>query len=127
MRPLILALALVFASAGSATAASKPPLWPGSDQSLKRAKYVDLTHTLKPKIPVWPGFDPATFSPTVKPGTTTPYTYATDGFEATHYDLPTDQFGTQLDPPAHGAPEYPSIDELAATYAVRPLVGVLHG
>ena len=45
-----------------------------------------------------------------------------DGFEATHYDLSTDQFGTQLDPPAHWAPEYPSIDELPATYAVRPLV-----
>src|SRR6266404_3515743 len=34
----------------------------------------------------------------------------------------TDQFGTQLDPPVHWAPEYPSIDELPATYAVRPLV-----
>jgi kynurenine formamidase len=44
------------------------------------------------------------------------------GFEATHYDLSTDQLGTQLDPPAHWAPEYPSIDELPATYAVRPLV-----
>jgi len=32
-----------------------------------------------------------------------------------------DQFGTQLDPPAHWAPEYPAIDELPATYAVRPL------
>jgi len=28
----------------------------------------------------------------------------------------------QLDPPAHWAPEYPSIDELPPTYAVRPLV-----
>src|ERR1044072_7250545 len=127
MRSLILALALVLAGAGTATAASKPPLWKLYDDSLKGAKYIDMTHTLAPKIPVWAGFGPATFSPTVKPGTTTPYTYAADGFEATHYDLPTDQFGTQLDPPAHGAPEYPSIDELAATYAVRPLVGVLHG
>jgi kynurenine formamidase len=44
------------------------------------------------------------------------------GFEATRYDLATDQFGTQLDPPAHWAPEFPAIDELPATYAVRPLV-----
>ena len=50
------------------------------------------------------------------------YTYAKDGFEATAYQLSTDQFGTQLDPPAHWAPEYPGIDELPATYAVRPLV-----
>ncbi len=34
----------------------------------------------------------------------------------------TDQLGTQLDPPAHWAPEYPSIDELPPTFAVRPLV-----
>ena len=45
-----------------------------------------------------------------------------DGFEATQYTIATDQFGTQLDPPAHWAPEYPAIDELPATYAVRPLV-----
>ena len=45
-----------------------------------------------------------------------------DGFEATKYEIATDQFGTQLDPPAHWAPEYPGIDELPATYAVRPLV-----
>ena len=122
MRPLILALALVFASAGTATAAAKPPLWRVYDQSLKGAKYVDLTHTLKPKIPVWAGFGPATFSPTVNPATGMPYTYAADGFEATHYDLPTDQFGTQLDPPAHWAPEYAAIDELPPTFAVRPLV-----
>jgi kynurenine formamidase len=124
MRPLravLLALALVLASAATASAA-KPPLWRVYDDSLKGAKYIDLTHTLTPKIPVWAGFGPATFSPTVKPGTTTPYTYAADGFEATHYDLPTDQFGTQLDPPAHWAPEYAAIDEVPPTVAVRPLV-----
>src|SRR5581483_12174211 len=59
---------------------------------------------------------------TVDPKTGRPYTYAKDGFAATAYRLSTDQFGTQLDPPAHWAPEYPSIDELPATYAVRPLV-----
>ena len=39
-----------------------------------------------------------------------------------HYNLMTDQLGTQLDPPAHWAPEYPAIDELPPTFAVRPLV-----
>jgi kynurenine formamidase len=43
-------------------------------------------------------------------------------FEATRYTLSTDQFGTQLDPPAHWAPEYATIDELPPTYALRPLV-----
>jgi kynurenine formamidase len=71
---------------------------------------------------VWKGFGPGHFSATVDPKTGKPYTYAKDGFEATAYRLATDQFGTQLDPPAHWAPEYPGIDELPATYAVRPLV-----
>jgi kynurenine formamidase len=97
-------------------------LWQVYDQSLKGAKYIDLTHTLTPSIPVWKGFAQAKFAAAVNPQTNHPYTYKKDGFEATHYDLPTDQYGTQLDPPAHWAPEYPSIDELPATYAVRPLV-----
>lgn len=100
----------------------KPSLWEVYDQSLRRAKYVDLTHTITPTIPVWPGFGGATFGPTVNPKTGKPYTYEADGFEATRYVLPTDQLGTQLDPPAHWDPNYPTIDELPATFAVRPLV-----
>jgi kynurenine formamidase len=99
-------------------------LWPVYDQSLKNAKYIDLTHTITPSIPVWKEFAPSTFGPAVNARTGRPFRYATDGFEATHYDLGTDQLGTQLDPPAHWAPEYPAIDELPATYAIRPLVVV---
>jgi kynurenine formamidase len=96
-------------------------LWEVYDQALKSAKYIDLTHTVTPSIPVWKGFGPSTFGPTINPETGKPYEYAKDGFEATRYILSTDQLGTQLDPPAHWAPEYPAIDELPATYAVRPL------
>jgi kynurenine formamidase len=97
-------------------------LWQVYEQSLKSAKYVDLTHTLTPSVPVWKGFGPSAFGPAVDPQSGRPYNYAKDGFEATRYDFATDQFGTQLDPPAHWAPEFPAIDELPATYAVRPLV-----
>ena len=97
-------------------------LWAIYDQSLRSAKYIDLTHTLTPSIPVWEGFGPSTFGPALNPETGKPYLYTKDGFEATRYSLGTDQFGTQLDPPAHWAPEYPAIDELPATYAIRPLV-----
>jgi kynurenine formamidase len=106
----------------SATATGGSGLWPIYNQSLKNAKYVDLTHTLTPSIPVWKGFGASKFGPTINSETGRPYQYAKDGFEATQYNLSTDQFGTQLDPPAHWAPEYPAIDELPATYAVRPLV-----
>ena len=102
--------------------AAAPGLWSVYEQTLKQTKYVDLTHTLTPSIPVWKGFGPSKFGPTLNPDNGKPYDYAKDGFEATQYFLSTDQFGTQLDPPAHWAPEFPAIDELPATYAIRPLV-----
>jgi kynurenine formamidase len=117
----VLSAALAMVCAASAPAA-QPGLWQLYDQGLKGARYVDLTHTIRPGIPVWAGFGPSQFAPSLNPSTGTPYTYKTDGFEATRYALATDQLGTQLDPPAHWAPEYAAIDELPATFAVRPLV-----
>src|SRR5580692_2822984 len=120
---LILALfAMSLSHAAPAASANAPGLWKVYEEAFARAKYVDLTHTIAPGIPVWKGFGPSKFAPTLNPQTGQPYDYKTDGFAATHYDLSTDQLGTQLDPPAHWAPEYPAIDELPATYAVRPLV-----
>jgi kynurenine formamidase len=98
-----------------------PALWQTYETSLKQAKYVDLTHTVTPAIPVWAGFGPSTFGPAVEGKTGQPFTWAKDGFEATRFQLATDQFGTQLDPPAHWNPDYPAIDELPPTFAVRPL------
>ncbi|MGH8124870.1 MAG: cyclase family protein [Rhodanobacteraceae bacterium] len=97
-------------------------LWAFYSRVLVHAKYIDLTHTITPSIPVWHGFGKSSFGPALDPKTGEPYTYAKNGFAATRYELATDQLGTQLDPPAHWAPEYPSIDELPPTYAVRPLV-----
>jgi len=110
-------------------AAEGKSLWSIYESALKGAKYVDLTHTITPNIPVWAGFAESTFAPAkagsdiegfAKKGDV--YTYERHGFEATEYTFRTDQLGTQLDPPAHWAPEYPAIDELPATYAIRPLV-----
>ncbi len=119
---LALLIAFIFVSTGTTQPRPEPPLWQVYQQSLKKAKYVDLTHTIAPSIPVWAGFGPSTFKATINPKTGKPYTYKEDGFEATHYDLSTDQLGTQLDPPAHWDPDYPAIDELPATYTIRPLV-----
>src|SRR5262249_41181534 len=107
----------------SVDAAEGTSLWPVYEAALKGAKYVDLTHTITPAIPVWKGFTQSTFAP-AKAGAHSEgfatkgevYTYAKHGFEATEYALKTDQLGTQLDPPAHWVPEYPAIDELPATY-----------
>jgi hypothetical protein len=78
---------------------------------------------------LWAAFGPASFLPAVagrdiegfvKKGER--FVYEKHGFEATRYVMSTDQLGTQLDPPAHWASHYPSIDELSATYTLRPLV-----
>src|SRR5262245_9835591 len=127
---LLLAAAAVAAPAVALTArpgaadarVASVDLWQVYDQSLSKARYIDLTHSITPNMPVWKGFGPAKFGPTVDPKTGKAYTYKKDGFEATAYRIATDQFGTQLDPPAHWAPEYAGIDELPATYTVRPLV-----
>ena len=131
MKPILTVSAAFSLSLASAAAFAQDAkgLWSVYDDALKGAKYIDLTHVIAPNIPVWFGFGPSKFMPTqagsdiegyAKKGDA--YSYEKHGFEATHYDLVTDQLGTQLDPPAHWAPEYPSIDELPATYAVRPLV-----
>ncbi len=110
-------------TARAAPAASTPAsLWSTYADVLSKARYISLSHVIAPRIPVWKGFGPSKFSPAVDPKTGRAYTYAKDGFEATHYDLATDQLGSQLDPPAHWAPHRPAIDELPASYAVRPLV-----
>jgi kynurenine formamidase len=108
--------------AASAAGGGQRPLWRIYERLLKRARYVDLTHTVTPSIPVWAGFGRSKFGPAVDPKTGRAFTYSRDGFEATRYDLATDQLGTQLDPPAHWNPDYPAIDELPPTFAVRPLV-----
>ena len=115
--PLALGLATLAAPLRAST-----DLWALYDSTLKQARYVDLTHTITPAIPVWSGFGPSAFAPVANPANGKPYDYAADGFEANRYVLATDQLGTQLDPPAHWAPEYPAIDELPPTFAVRPLV-----
>jgi kynurenine formamidase len=120
-RIALAALAVLLATPVAAQARGGD-LWKVYDKTLSKARYIDLTHTITPNQPVWTGFGPATFRPTVNPATGQPYTYATDGFEATSYVLSTDQFGTQFDPPAHWAPEQAAIHEVPASYSVRPLV-----
>ena len=130
-RSLAAAGALVLALGAPALAqdAATPPLWQVYEQSLKGAKYIDLTHAFAPVQPVWPGFGNATFRAAVAgqdiPGYVAKgdeFTYEKHGFVASAYDLPTDQYGTQLDPPAHWNPMGATISDLPATFAVRPLV-----
>lgn len=99
---VVSAASVMGCSSSGRRASSKvvPPLWRTYERALKGAKYVDLTHTITPSIPVWAGFERSTFAPVVNPKTGVPYQWARDWFEATRFVLATDQLGTQLDPPA---------------------------
>lgn len=126
LRSTSFALALALAVPAAAEA---PGLWSLYDDALKGAKYIDMTHAFTPIQPVWPGFGNATFGAGkagadiegyVKKGET--YTYEKHGFVATEYTIPTDQYGTQLDPPSHWDPMGATISDLPATFTLRPLV-----
>nr|WP_310207479.1 cyclase family protein [Ancylobacter sp. 3268] len=120
--------ALAVLTASIAARAEEPPLWKLYEQSLKGAKYIDLTHAFEPVQPVWPGFGNAVFKPAVagqdiegyvKKGEE--FTYDKHGFVASAYELTTDQYGTQLDPPSHWNPKGATISDLPASFAIRPL------
>ena len=104
-------------------------LWQVYQSNLATAKYIDLTHAFAPGQPAGTGFaslkvDAARADITL-PGLIEkgePFSYEKHGVGITAYELPTDQVGTQLDPPAHWSAKGASISELPPTYAVRPLV-----
>ena len=99
------ALAAVTLIAGTtlAAAADGDGLWKVYNDSLKGAKYIDLTHTITPKIPVWIGFGGATFAPAaagvdipdyVKKGDV--FTYEKHGFEASKLRREADELAPVL-------------------------------
>lgn len=126
MKARIAVAAILLLLAGCATG---PGLWPTYDSHLAGAKYVDLTHAFAPGDPRGFGFGPMTVSAARAaidiPGFVAKdeaFDYARHGAGITAYTLPTDQVGTQLDPPAHGNPLGATISDLPATIALRPLV-----
>ncbi len=132
MRRLSCSIAIastVYLAACAGAQMGQEDLWSFYESTLKRCRYVDLTHAFSPTTAVWHGFGGATFKPSVAsvnmPGyirKDEEFTYEEHGFIATAYELPTDQYGTQLDPPAHWDEFGATISDLPATYAVRPLV-----
>ena len=62
IRGVALAVAAV-ALAIPAAASARGDLWKLYDQTLRQARYIDLTHSITPNMPVWKGFGPATFRP----------------------------------------------------------------
>ena len=132
---LVAAAALALVVGAPAHAQEQPAnsatssLWQAYEDIFKSAKYIDLTHAFEPQQAVWPGFGNAKFKPAVAGNKIDGYVdvgeefdYDKHGFVATAYELTTDRYGTQLDPPAHWDKLGATISDIPATYAIRPLV-----
>ncbi len=83
---LHLAAGLVAAAAVPASARA------GAKRTLTAGKVLDLTHTLSPAFPIWPGNPPIKVTPTAR--------VAKDGYYANRWEL-VEHHGTHLDAPAH--------------------------
>ena len=124
MRKCFLATLLFLAGCASPAALG---LWPVYQSNFAGAKYIDLTHAFAPDDPTWPGFGKLRVSPArsaieipglIKKGEA--FTYAGQGAGITAYEFPTDQIGTQLDPPAHGNPVGATDKEFLTVYHKYP-------
>ena len=126
---IIFIIYLLYCTACQQKQKEEADLWQVYNTYFLDAKYIDLTHAFSPDIPVWSGFGKAEFKPATSrkaiPGYVAvgdTFTIKHHGFIATEYHLPTDQYGTQLDPPAHWNPRGATISDIPPTYAIRPLV-----
>ena len=95
--------------------------------TLKQAKYIDLNVPLSVRpsrsgraLDMRSSFLPSRVRPFPAKSRNSPTSRTASCASA--YDLPTDQYGTQLDPPAHWDEYGATISDLPATFAVRPLV-----
>ena len=52
------AIAAILAGRGEASRTASPGLWQLYDDTLSKARYIDLTHAMTPGMPVWKGFGP---------------------------------------------------------------------
>ena len=72
-----------------------PPGVPGAKRTIVADKVLDLTHTLSPTFPIWPGNEPIKL--------TNKGTFAKNGFYSNRWDIG-EHHGTHLDAPAHCSP-----------------------
>lgn len=107
------------------------PLWDFFATTLRRARYIDLTHALAPGGPIGEGFVDfkvaAARAGVSIPGLIRkgqPFSYAGQGVAITAYELPMDHIGTQFGPPAHLNDHGATISDIPPTVALRPLAVV---
>ncbi len=98
---VVAGVACVACSTGASGAADEPldanppPAVPGAKRTIAATNVLDLTHTLSPTFPIWPGNEPIKL--------TNKGTFAKNGFYSNRWDVG-EHHGTHLDSPSHCSP-----------------------
>ena len=103
---------LAGAAAGVTATSLAPRAFAQSAPSLNLNNLTDLTHTISPDFPVFPGFDPMQIRTLV--------TVEDDGFYANRWDIG-EHTGTHLDAPAHFVAGATTADAIPVAEFVAPL------
>jgi kynurenine formamidase len=90
-------------------------------EAIAGKEWVDLTHTVGVKTPIWSGFGQMTISAAADPVTHEPYTIDKSGFRSMFVST-VGQNGTHVDPPAHFAADGITMDKIPIKQMIMPLV-----
>ncbi|MCI0705435.1 MAG: cyclase family protein [Planctomycetia bacterium] len=90
-----------------------PPGGPGAKRMIAADKILDLTHTLSPTFPIWPGNEPIKI--------TNKSTFAKSGFYSNRWDIG-EHHGTHLDAPAHCSANGSTAEKIEPSSFIAPAV-----
>jgi kynurenine formamidase len=99
----------------AATAADVASPVPGARRTIAASNVLDLTHTLSPTFPIWPGNEPITI--------TGKSVYAKDGFYSNRWDIG-EHHGTHLDSPAHCSANGSTVEKIDPATFIAPVAVV---
>jgi len=99
-------------AASAAAVAGEPEPRPGAKRMLPAGKVLDLTHTLSPTFPIWPGNEPITV--------TNKIAFAKAGFYANRWDVG-EHHGTHLDSPAHCSANGATVEKIDPASFIAPV------
>jgi kynurenine formamidase len=90
----------------------QPPSRPAARRQLSADHILDLTHTLRPEFPIWPGNAPLKL--------TNKSRLPRDQFYANRWDI-SEHHGTHLDAPAHASAQGATAEQIPAATLIAPL------
>lgn len=92
--------------------AEQPPVGPDAKRTISTDRVLDLTHTLSPTFPIWPGNEPIKI--------TNKSTFAKNGFYSNRWEIG-EHHGTHLDSPSHCSADGATVEKIDPASLIAPL------